>query len=292
MHRVSGSIDGLIGSVEGTVNQAGAHWFGPDAGAFHDDWLRTHRPSLTVLLEDIRDLARTARTNAAEQDVASGSGRMSIMPAYLVGPGGLALSRLWNGASSDWSGAAQAQWLGGSAGGSSHLGVVPVSGTPSYFVGAQASGSGHADVSLRNGANAAIAVGAMVGAQAMASGRIGSSDASLSGRASAFAGAEAKAGASAHAGLDGVSGHAGVGAFAGAKADASATAHIPGVNATAGVEGEAGIGAHAHVDASVTAHEVKASVDLGAAIGIGGGVKLSVDVKPEDILHRLPKWPW
>src|SRR5690242_7404231 len=92
MDQVAGTIDGLIGSVEGTVNQAGSHWFGADAGAFHDEWFRTHRPSLTVLLEDIRYLARTARTNAAEQDVASGAGGMSILPAYLVGPGGISLS--------------------------------------------------------------------------------------------------------------------------------------------------------------------------------------------------------
>jgi len=73
MDRLAAHLESIIGSVEGSVHQAGSLWFGSDSAAFRDDWARGHRPALTVLAHDIRSLAGTARTNAAEQDSASGA---------------------------------------------------------------------------------------------------------------------------------------------------------------------------------------------------------------------------
>lgn len=72
MDRLAGHLESLVGSVDGSVHQASSMWFGSDAGAFHEDWTRGHRPALTALAHDIRSLAGTARSNAVEQDSASG----------------------------------------------------------------------------------------------------------------------------------------------------------------------------------------------------------------------------
>ena len=103
MDRLAAHLESIIGSVEGSVHQAGSMWFGSDSAAFRDDWARGHRPALTVLAHDIRSLAGTARTNAAEQDSASGatggSGSSGAAARGIVG----GAQRLWRDGLKDFS---------------------------------------------------------------------------------------------------------------------------------------------------------------------------------------------
>lgn len=90
MDRVAGQLDQLIGSVEGTVRNASATWFGADQERFYQDWNRSHRPLLMSLRADIQSLAMTARTNADQQDAASAA----EAPSTSRGAGGAPLVTL------------------------------------------------------------------------------------------------------------------------------------------------------------------------------------------------------
>ena len=285
-------IQGVIGAVDALVRRIGNDWRGDNAQRFVHEWQRTLRPSLQRTQDAVSGLATSARNNAAAQETVSGDGANAAAGGGAFGSGISDLRRFWSTADHGLSASQSESWGGerylGSSG-SGHLGAVPVSGSGRISAFARASEQSHAGVSA-HGADASFAAAAGVGVAAVAAGRLGNAVASVSGTARAEVSARANADGSMHIGPDGAEAKADAGAFAGAQASASATGHLPGVDATAGVHGYAGIGAHADADAKIDAQEIQAKIDLGIALGVGAGWSFSVDIKPDEILNKLPHW--
>lgn len=305
MDGLAEDLAAIASSVNGAVGRLSSVWLGADAQELAQRWQFRDRDGVAALEAHIRDLARSARLNAAEQDRASsatssaGGGigpdvRVFGTSTLFAVAGGLAFAtgqalrtyeRVHNGL-----GVQQSRAVGVERtferSGSSSLGGLPASGTVSGYAYAHASEKSSAHLSL-SGADASIAASAGVGVGVAASGMIGNRDVNVHGTVGADAMMRAEGDASVHAGRDGISAKAHGDAYAGVDAYASGTAEAGGVAATAGVHGYAGVGVHADADASLTAKEVKASVTLGAALGVGGGFTVSVDVKPEQVFHEI-----
>lgn len=321
-------IQHIIGVVDGIVRRSSADWHGSVAQRFASEWYGRFKPTLERAYDSVAGLASSARDNARDQDAASGVTAVravgSVVPGGSFPPrdvfqamaarvggspgfvsslfagapgenpalGGRPLSAWWSQAFPS-AAAGQAQTWGSSAAVSAHgfsdLAGVPVSGEAHASAYTQASESTHANISLQ-GADAGFAAAAGIGVAAAVGGQLGTHDANLSGNADASVAARANADGDVRLGLDGAEAKLDGNAFVGASVDASASGHLTGVDATAGVHGYAGLGAHADLSASVDLHEIKASVDLGVALGLGGGVKFSIDAKPEEVLNALPHW--
>lgn len=308
MQQLSQNVSTVATTVDGLLSQLASLWQGEDAHRVGGEWSGNYRPALLRAGAEIADLATSLERNATDQAVATAaSGSVASIGAGLVGTGaafgvvsgGTALaayvSRMKQG---------RAAWTSGltvdrteriglrtrvSRDESGRIGSIPISG--GYSATASASAAATQRLSLsRNGVDASLTASAAVGVAASAYGTVGNRTIGAEGRATVRAGAAADGKLSAHMGPDGVHAAAKIGAYAGVQATASASGHVSGVGGTAAVTGYAGIGGHAQVEAHITANEVKATVDIAGAIGIGGGVRFTVDVQPEQVLSDVAKF--
>lgn len=71
MDRVANQLHALIGAANGSVGRMHAGWLGADAEQLVTRWQRQSRPALETLAGHVHTMARTARTQAQQQDVAS-----------------------------------------------------------------------------------------------------------------------------------------------------------------------------------------------------------------------------
>jgi len=67
------AIHQTVSQVDSAVNQSQQDWFGKDAKQFADAWQHHYRKSLCDLENSLRELARSARQNADQQEHVSGS---------------------------------------------------------------------------------------------------------------------------------------------------------------------------------------------------------------------------
>lgn len=313
MDRVANQLHALIGAANGSVGRMHAGWLGADAEQLVTRWQRQSRPALETLAGHVHTMARTARTQAQQQDTASsagggsaaafagvgasgagGMGRSDIVtPSLWAGMSSTAIGayKLWaNGKSWDVSGGKHAVWWNPEAHGSTRLGAVPVSGDASVAVTGDATYSAHAGIN-RHGVEASGTAAVGVGVLAAANGMIGNKHISATGHAEAGAEAGARADGKVHLGQDGLTAKAGVKAFAGAHADASAHGQVGGVGGSAGAHAYAGVGVNADAEAKITMQKVHVGVDVGASLGFGGGVSFSVDVEPDKVLDEISRIP-
>lgn len=103
----------------------------------------------------------------------------------------------------------------------------------------------------------------------------------------ASVGAEAEGEVSGSIGRDGAEGHVGAEVFAGAKVEADVGGTLAGVRAEAGVEVSYGVGVHADVDAELSATKFGVSLDVGATLGVGTGLKLEVNINPQEVVANV-----
>lgn len=65
-------IEGVLADVRSQVNNATGAWDGRDATRFENSWNSDHQPALRAAVEMMRQMARCAASNAAEQRRISG----------------------------------------------------------------------------------------------------------------------------------------------------------------------------------------------------------------------------
>lgn len=76
-HRLQGQaaqLDGVIATVQRTVDEAAAVWAGHDAQAFYGWWTSQHRPALQAAHRALVDVVAAIERNIAEQERVSGQG--------------------------------------------------------------------------------------------------------------------------------------------------------------------------------------------------------------------------
>lgn len=70
MDNDAAQIEQLMGTL--TSSLEGAEWIGPDREKFVGDWNSNHKMQLTAVANSLRDAANAARSNADQQQQASG----------------------------------------------------------------------------------------------------------------------------------------------------------------------------------------------------------------------------
>ncbi len=289
---IRASVGGRLGNTR---------WVGSDAEQFRGRWSSELQNTVTQVSQALVEAADRLDANAQAQDQTSADGGGLTGPGALGAAAALGLSGAIGGATR------------GSQGGDTFFnasGSFHSDGT-SFSADGKASVLSHdesakiylndgSQVEVRQKADLLFAEGRASGgidengAHFDASVRAGLLDAKTEAtyeseygtahaESSAFVGAEGDL--HAQVGPDGV--EVDVGGFAGVRAEGEASIEAGGAKATAGGELRAGIGIDGSANFGVENGVVKGELEVGAALGIGGKVKISVEVNPQEVAKNV-----